>query len=154
MVSPFLPSTPFFFFVLPVGSSCRTCGLSPSTVFFNMCGPGVVLVSAAGMQTDAGPFSYLTLVSPPTIVWVAPLTGPTSGGTLVTLQGTQLACDAVIEFAEWTAGGVLTGVRSVCSTAPPHLVCNATLVQCVSPAATALGHYFDIRVSVGGVPAT
>lgn len=115
---------------------------------------GVVLVSAAGMQTDAGPFSYLTLVSPPTIVWVAPLTGPTSGGTLVTLQGTQLACDAVIEFAEWTAGGVLTGVRSVCSTAPPHLVCNATLVQCVSPAATALGHYFDIRVSVGGVPAT
>jgi len=47
----------------------------------------VVVTTAGGTVTDTGGFTYVT---PPTITSVVPSSGPTAGGTTVTINGTEL----------------------------------------------------------------
>ena len=51
-------------------------------------------------------FSYSTPVSPPTVAGVAPTTGPTTGGTTVTISGSGLTGAVAVAFGAQQATGV------------------------------------------------
>ena len=128
------------------GDTLVTFGNKPSlSVFANLAGTqltallpshaaGVVDVSVAtegGSATLAGGFTY---VDAPTLTSVSPTTGPTSGGTLVTLTGTLFRAGMQVHF-----GGVLaTGVTVV----------SATQATALTPAHAAGG--VDVSVTTPG----
>jgi len=79
----------------------------------------VSVTTSGGTATLVSGFTYL---SPPTLVSVAPTTGPTAGGTLITLTGTNL-----LGATSVTVGGV--AVTSV-------TVVSSSTVTAVTPAGT------------------
>lgn len=64
----------------------------------------VAVTGPGGTATDAGGFTY---VAPPTITSVAPASGPTGGGTTVTVEGTNLSAATSV-----TVGGSAATVSS------------------------------------------
>jgi hypothetical protein len=77
-----------------------------------------------------------------------------AGGTVLTLAGTLLNRNALVEFLERDAAGVVTGARAECAwRGVPGMDCNDTVVTCVAPPCAGAGRYFDVTLSVGGVPA-
>jgi hypothetical protein len=76
------------------------------------------------------------------------------GGTPVTVVGTLFNSDALVEFVERDVAGVPTGDRSECVwRTVPGLACNDTHVTCLAPPRWGAGRYFDVVLSVAGVPA-
>ncbi len=66
-------------------------------------GTGVVDVTVVTPEgtspiSSAYQFSYVTMTGPPTVTGVAPATGPTTGGTTVTITGTNLAGASAVNF--------------------------------------------------------
>jgi hypothetical protein len=59
----------------------------------------VVVITAGGSVTSASNYTY---VAPPTVTKLTPNTGPNSGGTLVTITGTNLGIVNSVKF-----GGVI-----------------------------------------------
>jgi len=98
----------------------------------------VVVTTAAGASTPAN-YTYLGLppvTSPPVVVALAPVTGPTTGGTPFTIVGSNLT-GGTVTFGGVPATGVnviggvvLTGVT------PPGALGNAAVVV-TTPAGTA-----------------
>jgi hypothetical protein len=82
-------------------------------------GPVGVSVTTAGGTNNGLSYTY---IDAPTIGAIAPTSGPTSGGTAVTITGTNLTSTSQVAFA---------GV------AAPFSVINATTVSAVTPAGTA-----------------
>jgi hypothetical protein len=83
----------------------------------------VVMTTAAGSVTQENGFTYalpIPVIPPPTVANLSPVSGSTSGGTTITITGTNLTGTTAV-----TLGGVAaTGVTVV----------SATSVQCVTPA--------------------
>ncbi len=99
-----------------------------------------VRVTLAGGQaaTLTGAFSYVAPVTP-TLTSIAPASGPTAGGTAVTLTGTNFASGATV-----TIGG---------AAATSVVVASSTRITAVTPAGAAGAR--DVRVTrVGGQAAT
>ena len=63
----------------------------------SMCS-GLLNVTVAGVQWVTSSYSYVGLVQVAAITAVAPLHGPTSGGTLVRLTGTNFRGDGAVVF--------------------------------------------------------
>jgi hypothetical protein len=109
-----------------VTSTTRITARSPSgtgTVYVTVTTPG-----GTSTLTTAGEFSYLTPL--PAVGSVRPRAGPTAGGTVVTITGTNLTGASVVHF-----GG---------SNAATFRVTSATRITATSPAHTA----GSVRVSV------
>ena len=84
--------------------------------------------------TLAGAFTYTTSTPTPTLTAVSPASGPTTGGTTVTLTGTNFAAGATV-----TIGG--TAATSV-------VVVSATSITAMTPAGAAGAR--DVRVTLSG----
>ncbi|MFE9310697.1 IPT/TIG domain-containing protein [Streptomyces sp. NPDC088353] len=82
-------------------------------------GPVSVTVTTAGGSNNGLSYTY---IDDPTIVTVNPTSGPTSGGTAVTITGTNLGTASSVTF-----GG----------TAAPFSVISATTLSAVTPPGTA-----------------
>jgi hypothetical protein len=94
----------------------------------------VTITTPAGTSDAHDPGDTFTYTPPaPTVTDVSPATGPTSGGTVVTLTGTGLAGASAVEF-----GAAAAAVTSD----------TATSITAVSPAGTGT---VQITVTVGGV---
>lgn len=81
-------------------------------------GPVSVTVTTAGGVNDG---LFYTYVDAPTIVGLSPTSGPESGGTVVTITGTNLATTASVTF-----GGVIA----------PFFVISDTSISATTPAGT------------------
>jgi hypothetical protein len=92
-------------------ASSVTFGGSPGTVTSDTAGsivvttpPGsagavdVAVTTAGGTATDPGAFTYVGPPPAPTITSVVPGSGPTAGGTSVTIDGTNLASASSVTF--------------------------------------------------------
>jgi hypothetical protein len=80
---------------------------------------------------------------------VVPLVGPIAGGTRVTITGESFGDSAVVAFVERNASGALTGNRSECVwRGVPGMVCNQTVIMCLSPPLVTAGWLFDVTVTV------
>ncbi|MEU5547591.1 IPT/TIG domain-containing protein [Streptomyces sioyaensis] len=82
--------------------------------------------SAAGNQpvtvTTPGGTSNPTIYTPtpaPTIIALSPTTGPQTGGTPITITGTDLTTLTSIQFGTQTAGFTITSPTQATTTAPP-----------------------------------
>ncbi len=60
-------------------------------------------------------FDFLSLVNPPAIDRVSPLSGPVAGGTLVHITGARFGSNATVVFVERDVGLVPTGVVAECT---------------------------------------
>ena len=90
----------------------------------------VVKVSVGGQVSNTLMFSYL----PPNLTGINPLTGPTTGGTTLTLQGTNFG----ISGGSVTVGGI----------ACPIVSQSSTQITCTLPAGQGTNQV--VKVSVGG----
>ncbi len=96
-------------------------------------------------------YSYSELSQPPRVISVAPLVGPTAGGTRLTITGEAFGDSAVVTFVERNASGALTGNRSECIwRGVPSMGCNSTVIICLSPPLVTAGRLFDVTVAVSG----
>jgi len=101
-------------------------------------GPAEVTVTVDGRaSTLSSAFTFVAL-PPPTITNMAPASGSTAGGTIVTVTGTNFAAGATLAFG----GADATGVT----------VASSTSLQAVTPARTA--GQADVVVTVAGQSAT
>ncbi len=99
-----------------------------ATTPVHTAGAADVVVTNADTQigTLAGGFTY---VPPPTVTSVAPSSGPTAGGTVVTLTGTNLIDGATVTFGGTAATGVtVNSSTSITATTPAHTAGAADVV--------------------------
>ena len=89
-------------------------------------GPVEVVVTNPDAVDPAQSESYyalekFTYIAPPVLTGLDPASGPTSGGTMVTLSGTNLDADAAVEFDGYPAEvSSPHGATSMTVTTPPH----------------------------------
>ena len=78
----------------------------------------------------AGAFTYdVPTIPPPAIATVAPATGPTGGGTIVTITGTGFTSGATVSFGTDQATAVnIAGPSSMTATAPARAAGSVDLV--------------------------
>jgi hypothetical protein len=88
----------------------------------------VVVTNPDGQNgTLAGGFTYLALA--PTVTGVAPNGGPISGGTSVTVTGTNFASGATVSFGGTAATNVaVVGATRITATTPAHAAGPVTVV--------------------------
>jgi hypothetical protein len=124
--------------------ACSTTTSCTATSPSGALGTVDVLVTANGLQSAANPaadqFTYVT--PPPVVGFVGPTSGPTAGGTPVTITGTGFSSAPgamTVSFGANPATGVLCAVEGTCTV--------------TSPAAAAAGTV-DVIVTVDGVAST
>jgi uncharacterized protein (TIGR03382 family) len=85
-----------------------------------------VVVTNPGAQTTTltGGFTYFSPVAPPTITSVTPVSGPTAGGTVITLNGTLFKPGALVTL---TVGATALAATSV-------VIVNSTQLLATTPA--------------------
>jgi hypothetical protein len=98
-----------------------------------------VKVTTAGGTSPASSADRFTYRAPPTVTAVSPSSGPTGGGTAVTVTGTNFTGATAVAF-----GGIA---------ATSFTVNSATRITAVTPANTAGGHYVRVTTA-GGTSAT
>ena len=102
-------------------------------------GPVDVIVTTAGGSSATSAADHFTYAGPPTVTGVSPASGPTLGGTVVTITGTNLANPSAVKF-----GG--SNAAIVTPISPTQIVATA-------PAGSAGAQ--DVRVTTpGGTSAT
>ncbi len=104
---------------------------------------GPIVTSVAGVRSViAFGYDFQTLTRPPVVGSVSPLTGPTEGGTIITIEGSLFASDATVVLVERISSGVVTGVRRECEWRGQELLtqglfCSESAIRCAaSPACT------------------
>jgi formylglycine-generating enzyme required for sulfatase activity len=127
--------------VIIAGFPATNVQVVSSTTITAVTPPGLVgardvsVVTTGGIATLSGGFTY---AAPPTLAFVTPTSGPTGGGTTITLTGTNLLGTSAVRV-----GGIsATNVQVV----------NATTVTAVTPAGTAGAR--DVAVTTQGGVAT
>ncbi|MCI0342026.1 MAG: IPT/TIG domain-containing protein [Planctomycetales bacterium] len=100
-----------------------------------MAGPATVTVTNPDAQSASLASGY-TYVAPPTVTAVSPSSGDVSGGTPVTLTGTDFAPGATVQFG----GSAATNV----------LVVSSTTIACQTPAGSAGAVSVTVTIPVGG----
>jgi hypothetical protein len=115
-----------------VASSTSITAVTPA----GTAGARDVRVTLSGGQTATrtGGFTYTSPAATPTLSAISPVSGPTAGGTAVTLSGTNFAAGATV-----TIGG--TAATSV-------VIASSTRITAVTPAGTAGAR--DVRVTLSG----
>ena len=106
-------------------------------------GPVDVTVTTGGGTSSAGAGDKFTYVDPPTVTGVSPASGPTPGGTAVTITGTN--------FQGFNGVGPATRVEFGTTNAPGFTVVDATHITVSSPPSPAYATGpVDVRVTTGG----
>ena len=94
---------------------------------------GDVNVSVAGVVSSPArtpSYNFQSLIQPPVVSSVAPITGVVAGGTVVTIVGSGFNFDAVVMLVERNATFGLTGSESECDwKSGQGLLCNDTTVM-------------------------
>nr|WP_246670128.1 IPT/TIG domain-containing protein [Bradyrhizobium stylosanthis] len=97
-----------------------------------------VRVTTIGGTSAVSAADQFTYIAAPTVTSISPTSGPTAGGTSVTITGTNFTGATAVSFGGTTAGG--------------FSVVNATTITVTSPAGTGA---VDVRVTTpGGTSAT
>jgi hypothetical protein len=126
-------------------SSSEVCTLSGNTITYIGAGScqidGSVAASgnyAAGTATDTIPVAAVVAPAVPTVTAVSPNTGPTSGGTSVTVTGTGFTGATAVLF------GGLPGKNLI--------VVNDTTITVTAPANSAGAHNVQVTTTLGTSP--
>ncbi|MFD3422577.1 IPT/TIG domain-containing protein [Streptomyces decoyicus] len=103
-------------------------------------GPGGVAVTVftAGGRADGLTYTY---VSPSTVTGVSPDTGPTSGGTVVTVTGTGLSTTDQVTFNGVPAPFGIVSDTTVTATSPPSGTPGTVAVTVSGPGGTPSGSF-------------
>ncbi|MFE3907131.1 IPT/TIG domain-containing protein [Streptomyces sp. NPDC059153] len=96
-------------------------------------GPVGVSVTTAGGTNNGLSYTYIDV---PTITGITPASGPTSGGTAVTITGTNLTSTSQVTFASVPAPFSVINATTVSAVTPPGTV-GAVDVGLSNPAGTA-----------------
>ncbi|MFM7252046.1 MAG: IPT/TIG domain-containing protein, partial [Ilumatobacteraceae bacterium] len=137
-----------------VGSSTSATLVTPAVVATGTAAVSATNSSAAS-QTN-GTFSYTAPV--PTVTSLSPTTGPTSGGTSVTITGTGFITGATVKFGSLSATGVVVNSPTSITVVSPATVTPGTVSVVVttsggdSTPAGALGAAADDFVYTAPVP--
>ncbi|WP_234341120.1 IPT/TIG domain-containing protein [Streptomyces sp. NRRL S-1813] len=115
----------------PAGS-----GVVPVTV--TTPGGVPVTVFTAGGSADGLTYTY---VSPSTVTGVSPDTGPTSGGTVVTVTGTGLSTTDQVTFNGVPAPFEIVSDTTVTTTSPPSGTPGTFAVTVTGPGGTPSGSF-------------
>ena len=101
----------------------------------------VVVTTAGGSATLAGAYTYAVVPPPPTITTISPSTGPATGGTLVTVTGTNFTNVQAVRFG-------LFGPQSL-----PYTVVSSTQITFTTPSVgSSTGPaYLEIQTNGGTV---
>jgi hypothetical protein len=125
---------PTFTEALPANSPAIDMGSNPANLATDQRGPGFSRTS--GAATDIGAFEFQVL--PPAITSISPTSGPTAGGTSVTIMGTNFLGVTAVQFGT--------------TAATSFTVTSTTSITAVSPAGTGI---VDITVTAtSGTSAT
>ena len=109
-------------------------------------GRGVVTVTVTNGQTGSLSSGF-TYVVPPTVSSVSPNNGPTTGGTAVTITGTNFAAGATVTFGSAAATNVVVvSSTSITATTPAGSAGAVTLTVTVSGQSGSLANAFTWRV--------
>lgn len=116
-----------------VPESPFSAGSAPVQAAFSPTGTLGLLAVAHASEKDVTVF---TSAHPPTVTAVAPATGPTTGGTSVTITGSNFDGASAVKFGSLNATS--------------YTVNSATSITAISPAATATGKVGVTVTSPGG----
>lgn len=106
----------------PVITSTSITGQTPP----GAVGPATVRIVNPDGQALQTTFTYM---APPTLTTVSPASGPATGGTVVTLIGTNFDASATVMFGGTAAATVTFGSStSIQATTPPHAAADADVV--------------------------
>ncbi|MET7551356.1 IPT/TIG domain-containing protein [Streptomyces sp. NPDC005078] len=95
-------------------SATQISSTAPSAPAGNS-GPALVTVTSPGGTSEALPYFYVAL---PTLTAVSPGQGPTTGGTTVTLTGTNLLNATTVRFGATAAAFSVVSATQITATAP------------------------------------
>lgn len=112
--------------VTVTGSTSITCATPAHTA-----GTVDVVVANPDAQTGTLPagFTYMSTNPAPTVASVSPTSGPTTGGTAVTITGTNFVAGAAVTFGGTAAAGVaFVSATSLTCTTPAHTVGSVNVV--------------------------
>jgi hypothetical protein len=116
---------------------------------------GVAAVAVANPDTQTGSCSCFTFDPPPTISGISPASGPTAGGTSVTITGIGFVAGATVTIGGASATGVtVVSAITIIATAPAHAagVVNVVVTNADAQAGTCLGCFtFIAAPAVSGV---
>jgi len=90
-----------------------------------------VVVANPGGQigTSVNGYTYAATVQPPTVASVSPTSGPTTGGTSITITGTNFAAGASVTLDGTVATNVVvTNSTTITATTPAHVAGNVDVV--------------------------
>lgn len=116
---------------------------------------GSVIVTVDGLASDSSPFSVMSILLPPVVSSLSPGTGPTRGGTLVTLVGSRFGTvnSTTVALIRGTSNGdVIAGEPPLPCTFSGGGFVNTTLMACLTP--PGVGSYYFVQVTVNKVPGT
>ncbi len=122
--SNFQKGATVFFGTAPGGFSALNCaedGGDTISCFTPAHPVGLVDVTVMNVdgQTSSSVGAYtFVLVTPPTFTSVAPATGPTNGGTPITITGTQFQNNATVTVNNLPAANVVVAPTSITATTP------------------------------------
>ena len=117
----------------------------------------VRVVTQGGKSKKSVTFTYVAPIPAPTVTGVAPGAGPVTGGSVVTVTGTNLTGATSVTFGG-TPGTSLSAVTatSLKVTTPPHAAGNVdvrvTTPQGTSPVGGAARYRFEVAAAVALLP--
>jgi hypothetical protein len=102
-----------------------------------------VTVNAPGRIGGSLDNAFTYVPTPPTVTAVAPTTGPNTGGTSVTITGTNFAPGATVTFAGAPATDVtFVNATTITATTPPHAMGSVDVVVTVNGQSGSMANAF------------
>jgi len=115
----------------------------------------VIVTTPNGTATGTGAYTF---IDPPTFGSIAPQTGPTTGGTGVTITGTNLIGATAVTFDSASATILTNTATQITATTPGHAATGPVNVLVITPNGTATGTvvytYAGIPTVSGIIPAS
>ncbi len=109
-----------------------------------------VAVTTPGGTSTAGTFSYTAAPAAPAVTGISPASGPTSGGTSVTISGTGLASASKVSFGG--AAGTITADSSTKITAKSPAGKGTVTVTVTTSGGTATAGKFTYQAAAPAAP--
>src|SRR3989441_2434931 len=119
---------------LATGVSVVSATQINATTPAHAAGVADVIVTVNGLSSAASPSDVFTYVAPPppTVTGVCPTSGPTGGGTAITITGTDFDATATVSVGGTAATGVsVVSATQITATTPPHAPGAADVVVTV-----------------------
>ncbi len=110
----------------------------------------VTVVTAGGGASATGPLDHYTYPAPPTVTGLSPASGPTAGGTSVTITGTNFTGATAVKFGATSATSfTVNSATSITATSPAGTgTIDVTVTTPIGTSTTSVADQF----SYGGSP--